>query len=128
MREIKFRAWNGEMHTEGVCVGEGWVGVVWIGGGGGYDFDGDAIIMQYTGLKDKNGTEIYEGDIINDQFNCGQLHSIEWNGKTSGFDKRPINSCLPNDNPSAISICPDTTTKGIVIGNIHENPELLGDK
>src|SRR5690606_13432386 len=71
MREIKFRAWeDGKMYYQVRCGGffngdstapsvyienKGWVNMT-----GGEDTE----IMQYIGLKDKNGKEIYEGDII----------------------------------------------------------------
>ena len=61
------------------------------------------ILMQYTGLKDKNGKEIYEGDIV--QF---LIHRklVEWSQEEARF------TC-----PGAVN--------GEVIGNIYENPELL---
>lgn len=82
MREIKFRAWDGEkMHHEGVVVylGEGFIESP--------SFDSDAIrikatkemliIEQYTGLTDKNGVEIYEGDKISDHVGIGIVEYVE---------------------------------------------------
>ena len=58
MREIKFRAWNGKMHYDvmiGKVVGSKTMPPTPIG---------EANLMQFTGLKDKNGKEIYEGDTV----------------------------------------------------------------
>lgn len=57
MREIKFRAWDREYKFMIDPFYLGSLNAV-------YGCDNDWEIMQYTGLKDKNGTEIYEGDII----------------------------------------------------------------
>ncbi len=57
MREIKFRAWSNTakvMHPEWKKLD---------------DENGEYILMQYTGLKDKNGKEIYEGDVLRGRFN-----------------------------------------------------------
>ena len=65
MRDIKFRAW----HVEGKCFVRDFIlddrGNYYISDHCEYmGDDRELILMQYTGLKDKNGKEIYEGDIV----------------------------------------------------------------
>lgn len=67
-------------------------------------------LMQYTGLKDKNGKEIYEGDVVN--YFGHYLGVVEW--KDSGF-------WVYESQASRYSI----TDNMEVIGNIYENQELL---
>jgi uncharacterized phage protein (TIGR01671 family) len=77
-------------------------------------------IMQYTGLKDKNGVEIYEGDIIVGQFGYKEVVKIEeFNFITredscAGYGFK-LDSCNLDDIKKYVE----------VIGNIYENPELL---
>lgn len=86
----------------------------------------EVILMQYTGQKDKNGVEIYEGDVIASQNKDRKNwkishHEIVWHD--AGFMGKQICSS------SFIGI--DYWTRGkngyVVIGNIHENPELLNE-
>jgi len=66
MREIKFRAWDGKEMYSPVIDGQGRVATLWYG----YEIQGwcDDVVMQYTGLKDKNGKEIYEKMEIDNKF------------------------------------------------------------
>ena len=88
-----------------------------------YDFDG-VVLMQYTGLKDKNGTEIYESDILDDSYiSClskGKVikHFIA-TYKNAMFFGELIGKTPYGDMPLYHLI------KTKVIGNIYENPELL---
>lgn len=88
-------------------------------------------LMQYTGLKDRNGTEIYEGDILRiiDDTDDGYLGVVQWFGDDSypAFDIRnkdiPNNYYYDSNVLSAISNGDFETIE--VVGNIYENPELL---
>ena len=87
---------------------------------GNYSISFDDIeLMQYTGLKDKNGKEIYEGDII--QILGGEYEQgfYEWNEKVQIKD-------LIYDGFNLMMTISQIGNKAIeVIGNIYENPELL---
>ena len=110
MREIKFRTWfydgeelpNGMMYQGEKSFRENlidWENNILA------PTDECTILMQYTGLKDKNGVEIYEGDIV--KYEYGQIFEIKWDyGLLSHLENIWFK----------------------IIGNIYENPELLGDK
>ena len=73
MREIKFRVWNGKTMLFDTYIGQEIIryekGIL--------DFEtiNNAIPMQYTECKDKNGKEIYEGDIL--KLKSGKIHEVE---------------------------------------------------
>lgn len=78
-------------------------------------------LMQYTGLKDKNGVEIYEGDIINRKYHHGVL---SWEAEFIGEVKFLEGAWLIDSGADAMSLWSETE-ENEVIGNIYENPELL---
>jgi uncharacterized phage protein (TIGR01671 family) len=113
MRQIKFRAWDGKQMTmdffitsEGIIFQAHYNNTPTI--------KPDYNLMQYTGLKDTKGKEIYEGDILT-SINSSNI-VVCWDeipGRWVGHDKKHFNEDLYYYN------C------GEIIGNIHENPELL---
>lgn len=78
----------------------------------------ETTLGECTGLRDKNGTAIFEGDIITDK--RGALFRVKWNEKWSHF------ACETITNAKFTPCMNVGTMKHYeVIGNIHDNPELL---
>lgn len=93
----------------------------------------DSMIMQFTGLKDKNGKDIYEGDVMNYKRtgdNWAETPSFDKDYQiTVGFKEGSF-ACEETDRPlhdyiRNVSYNPNNWTKWEVIGNIYENHELI---
>ncbi|WP_283718799.1 YopX family protein [Clostridium perfringens] len=138
-REIKFKIWDKEQkrfleinwegedtrHTKGkanICYSDRvYVTLSGYVNEDGWPYEVDADILQYTGLKDKNGKEIYEGDILintnKSKLNLGienQKYLIVY--RALGFDLKPLFK------GRALKF---NYTDLELIGNIYENQELL---
>lgn len=143
MRDIKFRAWDGERMHKAFDLSQN--PLYW------WQDLHDSPLMQYTGLKDKNGVEIYEGDILQRPSTINKEFHGDWirdqvtykpgvffvshiasekgrlpRGYTAG---ELLNSYFDYDGKLfafATDYMPEC--EGEVIGNIYENPELLEAK
>ena len=82
-------------------------------------------LMQSTGLKDKNGKEIFEGDILGIETDEGILNvNIFWDNKHALF---MFESKKYNEKDLLAELVEDKAYPFEIIGNIYENPELLED-
>lgn len=117
MREIKFRAWDGsEMCQWELCENTDVpndISYFFYARKNNFTYPWehpDLIKLQWTGLKDKNGKDIYEGDVV----------THETLGTEGGRYKVKYKNGLHNIDVKNISVVK-------VIGNIYQNPELINE-
>lgn len=160
MREIKFRAWDNvenkfhypgtnydmvfllsentieaqRVFTEELCTPEGDRGYF-----GDYETLEHLVYQQYTGLTDKNGVEIYEGDILKNELHAvinlysgeekkkhtTKIFSVIWD-ESGCWSSHLIHETVERFKISKGVFRPEKYSE--IIGNIHENPELLEDE
>lgn len=107
MKEIKFRCWNA---SAGVM--QSWVDMVALNKIHLLAEQKPSYpVMQFTGLKDANGVDIYEGDILEDEEHY--ISEVYWDNENYMWSCTDVGG-----------LC-DVVAEIYVIGNIHQNPELL---
>jgi len=134
MKSLKFRAWDGEVMHENVNINQG-RGVV-----RGYQWFNTSNtisendhVMQFTGLQDKDGVDIYDGDIVRARwinlYDERIICECFWNEEKAQFMFKLIDYMEdrypPEDHDPDILIIPTELFSHKIIGNIHQHPELL---
>lgn len=133
-RVIKFRAWSkvGAGMSPASTFAE-WLNTWAVAGGDATEelAEENVVLMQSTGLHDKNGKEIYEGDILQKNWTISspELCAVSWDEKMAGFRVKGLdavyNDILGVVVSGGMRNVPENTHNIEVIGNIYENPELL---
>lgn len=125
MRELKFRVWSDywkKFATEAELYMDGSVDAIF------EDDDGvphhentDVVVEQYTMLRDKNGKEIYEGDIVSYNYGFG-TYIVTYRRYDASFVLED------DDREEVLNLVLSGHTFYEVIGNVHENSKLLEEE
>lgn len=128
-RQIKFRAWDNQAKKMSSTFNplEGEKPTIY----GEAIYSSDAVYMQFAGLQDINGKDIYDGDIAREWL----VDTVEpeggfWNYYEIKFEKgcfvcKEIGFTYENEEPTNLHKCANEIA---IIGNIYENPELLNSQ
>jgi uncharacterized phage protein (TIGR01671 family) len=120
-RELKFRVWNSEQkkfeyfELHNITVPDRLLN------------QNNFPVQQYTGLKDKNGKDIYEGDIISVGFYCAEEHGVVKFGEYCGKDYYANDGYgwFVDHGFDVHTLVKNWAYESSVVGNIFENSELL---
>lgn len=131
MREIKFRAWDKEkrkwiylgMSSMLAITDDGHLRQFYSTdrGLGHKEYENPYVLLQFTGLRDKTGREIYEGDVVKEVFDEKmRVCEVAWNNEGAAFELDDGTWKGGLETPEGYELNPLE-----VIGNIYENPDLL---
>lgn len=129
MRNIKFRVWDKDLKQMHICGEDIHDSISFSqnneafyynlqNGCGSLTENSSYVLMQYTGLKDKNGKEIYEGDLVGDK---SIKWVVKWNTHRMGFSLYPTTEQIYDEMPVNV----ENKIHFEILGNIYDNPELL---
>lgn len=131
-RKIKFRVWNNKAQTwvhgpgdECNIFGE----MILLGGfmkGINVEELNNCVALQFTGILDKNGKEIYEGDIL--LYKTSYEEAMTYEGENDISLVIFKNGCFMLDKNCLHELVENGKIQEEIIGNIFQNPELINDK
>jgi len=140
MREIKFRFWNGDHNR--FYYADSLESIQFVGKAAGNIPLNWMVHQQYTGLNDKSGKEVYDGDILRIKYFVGdfawewmtdeevkensEMHGKEYTVIVTNSLIDGVNMQLQGKHEAGLISFPLSYIKsGVVVGNIYENPELI---